>query len=231
MGASVQFKSKEGIMQAFQGVEVDAWSVWQHKQLLFKGIGDQDLSAFLDMLAENSTNAVYTVKWYEDITDKKQIKDNTPCDGSLNFKLNADGQEINQSQYGVVKYNNELVSRINGMEEKFNLLLDKFEGESEEPENKLGIIGDIIGHPSIAPLLPQLLSVVLGINNQPQPQQYTPAIVGNVPEDKRLTEAIQRLKIYDSKLADHLMKLATIAETDPNTFAMVMQTLDNYRPQ
>lgn len=239
MAVSVQFKSKEATIQAFQNVEVEAWSVWQHKQLLFKGIGDQDLNAFLDMLCENSTNAIYTIKWYEDIHDKKAIKDNTPCDGSFNFKLNADTQEINQSQYGVIKHNNELASRVGAMESKFDLILEKLEGESEEEEqpNRLGIIGDIIGHPAIAPMIPTFIAMLTGTQypagnykGHLQPMQNYQATVGNIPNETKLNDAIERLKLYDDKLADHLLKLAIIAETDRNTFAMVMQTLEAYKP-
>lgn len=225
---SIQFGDKDSAIKAFENVDCPAWSVWQSKQLLFKGIGETDLDAFLEMLAAGSTNAIYTIRYYEGITDKKHIKNDTPFDGSFNFKLNADSQQINNSQYAVLANKNELLSRVNGLDQKFDAIMSKLEEEEEEeeePTNRLGIIGEIIGHPAIAPLIPQVLSMMLGIKPGETAPQYIPATVGNIP-DTKMNEAIERLKLFDDRLADHLMKLANLAEKDPGTFKMIMQSLD-----
>lgn len=229
MSTSVQFRDKESALAAFNNVECEAWSVWQNKQLLFKGIGSGDLSAFLDMLSESSTNAVYTIRYYEEITEKKHIKNDTAFDGSFNFKLNSDGQEINGAQYSGIRNNNELLSRVNGLDTKFDMIMSKLEEEEEEEEpNRLGIIGDIIGHPAIAPLIPQFISLLMGVKPGDNAPQYIPATVGNIP-DTKLNEAIERLKLFDDKLSDHLTKLANLAEKDPATFEMIMKSLEAYK--
>jgi len=228
IGSSIQFRGKQAVLEAFDNVDVQAFTIWQGKQYLFKGSGATELDGFLTMLEQNSMNAIYTVKVYEDITDKKQIKSNTPDDGSFNFKLNADGMEITNGQYTSFNNRNELISRIGAIENKFDAIISKLEEQQEdEPENRLGIIGEIIGHPAIAPLLPQVMAMLMGTNAQQQ-QYRQLATVGNVP-DPKLNEAIERLKLADDRLSDHLMKLADIAANDPNTFAMIMQSLDNYQ--
>lgn len=249
--ASVQFRSAEMALQAFGNTDCEAWSVWQGKQLLYKGIGDEDLKAFFDLLEDQASNAVYTLCYYEDITSKKNINSKTPFDGSFNFRLNSDRMEITQAQYSKVGSLNELQSKVSAMENRIGDFLDKLENrEEEEPEppNRLGIIGDILEHPAIAPLLPQLLAMVTGTNkqigyaNQINGKQAVngdeiPGVVrmgavgavSNVPPaiTDKTNQAIERLQLVDPNLSDHLTMLANLAEKDPGTFQLLLSSLEN----
>lgn len=239
VGSSIQFRGKAAVIEAFENVDAKAFTIWQGKQYLFKGMGEEELEAFLNMLEQNSMNCIYTVKVYEDIADKKAIKSNTPDDGSFNFRLNADEQLITNNQYAASYNRNELISKIGALENKFDTVMAKLEEEPEEDEqpNRLGIIGDIIAHPAIAPIIPQLAAMLMGMaqrqgQNFQQPRVMQPGTVGNIPSTNNspmLNDAIERLKLADSKLAEHLLKLANLAEKDPGTFAMFLQTLEAYQ--
>lgn len=231
--ASVQFKSAEKASEAFGNTECQAWSVWTGKQLMYKGIGVADLDAFLDLLKDNgASNAIYTIAYYEEITDKKKINSKTAFDGSFNFRMNDEGQEITGDQYHKFYRNNEVQSRLSGLEKKFELLMEKFDSDVEtETENKLGVIGEVLSHPAIAPVIPQLMQqIVAGLFKPVQqvpPRLQAVAGIGNIAEqDPRLAEVITRLLKADPKLVDHLIKLADMSENDPQNFAIVVAALE-----
>src|SRR5574343_316699 len=97
--ASIQFNNLESVLNAYTNRGVDAWAIFQGSQFMFKGIGLSDLEQILNSLSNGGTNAVYKLKVFEEITDEKNIKNNTPDDGSFNFRLNSDQMAITQSAY------------------------------------------------------------------------------------------------------------------------------------
>ena len=244
--SSVQFKSAEKAIDAFKNTSCSAWSVWQSKQLLYKGIGSDDLESFLDLLADGSTNAVYTIAYYEDIADRKSINSKTPFDGSFNFKLNSEDQEIDNRQYKSFYKSSELLSKVNGLEDKFNLLMEKMDGKADsEDENRLGVIGEILDHPAIRPVIPQLLqNVVSKIFATPSQVRELPKMqavsgVGTVATNQatdnqnitayqaaEIERAIERLIKADPKLSEHLTKLADMSERDPESFNLIISAFD-----
>ena len=235
MAKSIHFRNIEDTVNAVKSTGYEAWSVWEQNLLLCKGIGTDDLQQFLDLLSDGGTNAIYTVKYYAKIADKDDIKNNTAHDGAFNFKMNGDGQEITQAQYGSIKHSNELQNRVSGIEAKIDLIAEALERDTDEVEekpNRLGIIGEIMAHPSIAPIMPRLIESFLGaLQPQQQPQRIPmPAIasVGNIPADNELQAAIDKLKTFDPKLSEHLTKLAIIAEQQPQTFKMILNSLDSF---
>lgn len=234
MAKSIQFRGSDQVEEAFKNSGAASFSIWQDKQFLFKGCGDAELSAFLELLEQSATNAIYTVKIYEDITNKKEIKSNTPDDGSFNFRLDGDGMEITKEQYTRVGNYNELASRINGIDEKFNLILDKFEEEKEsKPGGGLGLIGDILSSPTLQPIISNILTSLIGGNGQnaPRPQIAQASHLGNVPAPGSIEQSIAILKAADPKLQEHLQKLASIATNDKATFAMITAAIDNVQTQ
>lgn len=241
MAESVHFRDLESAVAAVKNTGYEAWSVWEKNFLLCKGIGTDDLNAFLELLAESSTNAIYTVRYYAKIADKDDIKNNTPHDGAFKFRLNSDGQEVTQSQYGVIRHNNELASRVAGIEsnqERILKILEEETIEDREKPNSLGVIGEILAHPAIQPMIqPFLSSLLLGTSmtpgqSQQRPAFMQPATVGNIPNDKELLESSLRvLQEQDPRYIEHIAKLANIAVTDPQTFKMILASLDGYTIQ
>lgn len=223
--ASIQFKSIDTVLEAYERRKVPAWSLWQGSQFMFKYEGDDleqgasELQTILEALRE-STNAIYTLKVYEDVPGGR-IKDKTPHDGSFNFKLNADSQEISQQQYGSLRKYDKLEQE---MQEIKQLLLAR--EEEEEPQNRLGIIGEILNDPGTSSIVVPLIMKAFGLGNLP-PQQM-PMRINGIEQDEQqtLSEALRILKANDPKLAEHLMKLAKLSNESPDSFKFLLTTLD-----
>lgn len=229
---SVQFRGVDTVLEAYQRREVAAWSIWQGKQYMFKyegsdiSEGANQLHEVLKMLS-NATNAIYTLKVYEDLKKGAKIKSNTPDDGSFNFRLNMDTQEITMAQYTRTNNSNELLSRLTAIEAK----LQADDEEEEEEPNRLGMIGHILEHPVLGQLAAGFLGKILA------PAQQVPALaagrIAGLPEATAqptapdLSNAVAVLLQHDPKLAEHLGKLAALATNNPQSFQFLLQTLDN----
>lgn len=229
MASSIQFKGIDGVINAYENRKVAAWSLWQGKQFMFKYEGNdleqgaEQLQATLDLLAE-STNAIYTLKVYEDLPGHK-IKSNTPDDGSFNFKINGDEQAITQNQYGVIRNNNAIADRLTAIEQKLN---EQEEYVDVPEENKLGVIGDIISHPVIQPFVSQIIAALFAKKSDaPAPPQMQRVAISGINDDAEITAAIADLKQYDGQLAAHLVKLAALAKSSPDSFKFLLTTLDS----
>lgn len=226
--ASVQFKGVNSVIDAYERRKVPAWSLWQGSQFMFKYEGDdmeqggQELQSILEVLSD-STNAIYTLKVYEDLPGGK-IKDKTPHDGSFNFRLNADNQEITNSQYGALRNQNAILEKLESLEKRLN---EKDEEEDDEPPSKLGLIGEILNDPGTSQIVLPLIMKAFGIGTTPS----HPAMrsINGIPDDDRATlnEAMQILKTADPKLPEHLMKLAKLSKESPDSFKFLLQTLDS----
>lgn len=238
---TVQFRTAADVIAAFGRVKnAGAWSLWDGSRFMFKGSGREELEAFLDLLNENgASNAVYTLKYYEGPKKLETIKSKTDFDGSFNFRLNSDNMEVTNGAYKDFMQSHALTSRVNGLESKLDLLIETLAKDPEPEPNRLGIVGEILEHPAIAPLLPGIINALVGpagklatgagpaprLSAIPAPAQV--AGIGNVLEqDPRLAAAVGRLCTLDPNLAAHLDKLATLGERDPATFNYILTQLD-----
>lgn len=230
--ASVQCRGREMVIEMFQNRNVDAWSIFQGKQYLFKGMGEAELDAVLDMIMRSASNSMYTLRVYEGITNPTDIKEKTPYDGSFNFTLAGaignDTQSIN-ARIGLIQQT---------IEKKVAEKIDKMMSEEDnekEPPSKLGMIGEILDHPVLGNILEKIALAFIEKNMTAAPaatgQHTATAIpmkaVGNITTDTELTKALEKLKQYDSKLTDHLKKLAILAEKDRATFNIIINSLEN----
>lgn len=240
--SSIQFKGIDVVLEAYESRNVAAWSLWQGRQFLFKYEGDNvteganELHSILDKL-KHSTNAIYTLKVYEDLGKGGKIKNNTPDDGSFNFKLNFDEQEISSQQYGSLRRQDKLEQDIAELKQ---MILERDNEEEEDEPHRLGVIGEILNDPGISqilqPLIQPFLSKILGLGSTPA--QTPMRSISGINDDTRstntanddaaatLNEAIKILKEADPKLPEHLMKLATLSKESPDSFNFLLQTLD-----
>jgi hypothetical protein len=247
VSSSVQFRGKEQVITAFENKRVDAWSIWQGKQFMHKGMGQNELEDFINLLDRSNTTAIYTLKVFEDIDDVKKIKANTDHDGSFNFRLyerDADGYMPFQSRQNV-----ELEKKIDLLEERIEQLLEEKETEEENPKDILGTITGLLSDPDKLGKLIDLGKSLLG-----QPVQ--PAYVGNVSRAHEMTSlspssnagpvnvtnvnvseeqrihrlgiAIDTLEKNDPLILEHLEKLASMASNKPDQFKMLVGMLDMY---
>lgn len=227
--SSIQFKNRNSVLDAYSDRDVKAWSIWQGKQFMFKGWGLEELEPIIDLLGNGGTNAIYTLRVYEDLEDKRQIKSNSVDDGSFNFRLNDERQEITNSQYWKNDNRENILDKLTRIEARLD------EEDTEVKTNKsLGKLGDILEHPAILPVVPLLiekvLSALLGPNNQAQQQpqlNYTApqSLAGIDSNDDLIRINIEKLKKHDPDLGTHLSKLVEIAETNPTLFKAIINSL------
>jgi len=250
--ATIQFKGFDNVVKAFEYKEVDAWSIFDGKRLLHKGIGIDDLKQFLTLIMQ-STNAIYTLKVYEDIDDARKIKSNTPDDGSFNFRLNADEQDITFSQYQRTNNYKTVDERLGAIE--------KLLAEDPEDEDELSFMDSIgkafeksivgaIEEPDkpnfIADALKNIFNIQLpvskpAIGNVVHASTIAGLETGNenkpVPGDieknndaadrlQRLGNAIDILEKHDKKLVEHLEQLAKIAQYNPQKFESLLTMMN-----
>src|ERR1700685_3171508 len=81
----VQFFGAKDVLKAFAARGLQTWGLFQSKQFINAGEGEDSLTAFLDMLGGGS-DTIYTLKVYR-TADPDDITDKTECSGSFNFKL------------------------------------------------------------------------------------------------------------------------------------------------
>lgn len=235
--SAIQFRSIGDTVAAYERLDCPVWSLWDGKRFMFKGEGADELRAFLDLMNNNgSTNAEYVLAYYEGVADKSAVNSKTPFDGSFRFRLNSDGTEITTGQYRQIGSINEMQTKMSVIESKLDVLLseeDDGEGESES----LGIVGQILGHPSIAPMIPVLVEKIMSSVFNPAAVQPAPSMpplrkvsgiepVSAAHSDAVLQNAIDRLSKADPKLALHLSQLADLSERDPNSFNYVVKMLE-----
>lgn len=214
---SVQFRSPQNVLDAYVNRQVAAWSIWHGKQFMFKYEGESvdegaaHLAELLQVLQQSQ--GIYTLRVYEDLDGK--IKSNTPDDGSFNFRFQDAVGYMGGGQ------NNELLSELRAMKLEIEQL--KSERDEEEPENKLGVLGDALEVPGVAQalagLVPQLVAKLFGVS--------APQALAGVPgaEIKTLADALAVLQAADPEFEIHMIQLATLARENETKFKSVVSMM------
>lgn len=244
MSKSVQFKGVESVLDAFESRKVPAWGLFQDRTFLFKYEGEnmEEATDFLSGILEKlsrSSNAIYTLKVYEDLNGQK-IKEKTESDGSFNFRLNDENQEITNSQYARMGSLNGIAERLEAIESR---LTDK---EGEEKPHKLGLLGEILQDENLGPVVANAMGSILQsilpalmpkakpahqpTTTNPNFAEIRPAGIAGIAEDElQINKAISILRKADDRLPEHLLKLAAISQKDPATFQILLSTLDSFK--
>lgn len=212
MGLSVQFTNKGTVIRAYENRNVEAWSLWQGRQFLFKGMGTEELETVLNAIADGGTNGIYTLKVYEDIEDSSLIKSKTEDDGSFNFRLNEPSMGL--PQHTLTSYNH-LDERLKRLEES-----PEVEDIEEVQVTTNSIIGELMGNPAIAALIPVLIDKLvnfLGANQNKPPESQNQVSSGNV---------VESMKAIDPNFENHLAKLQQIAVKNPALYDMLIANLE-----
>lgn len=235
--AAVQFFGVDNVVKAFEYKKIPSWAIFQGRSLIHKNESSSlddsadSLEEFLKMLGDTSV-AVYTLKVYEGA--KPKINEKTPCDGSFNFRL-VEEEERQQRQLVYREGNNKLAEEVKLLrEEVATLLAVDTEGEDDHQTvgGVEGFIGALLQDPTKIPQLVEGVKAVLNmfsVKPPPQyapPQQLRPVAIAGIDDDAKLKSAISRLLQHDTKIADHLTKLADIADQDKNTFDYLIGMLE-----
>jgi hypothetical protein len=227
MASSVQFRGIDEVLTAFDNIKCPAWSILQGGQFMFKHAGKtedeagQALRQTLEML-EGSSNSIYTLRVYEDITERSKLKANTAYDGSFNFRLNMESQELTQAEYRRHGSLTAMQSELSAVKAQLAAMQEEEEDDDEtDTEKTLGEIGSLINNPVVM----QLAQMIFGVKPKELP---TPGALAGVNEQEpKIKAAVEILKLHDTRLGDHLEKLATIAQTAKPSFDFLLNTLDS----
>lgn len=220
--SSIQFRDPVQIIEAYKGRGVEAWSISCGKQFMFKGIGEDDFAQIINTLAESDSYATYTVQVYEDIDEAKKIKNNTPNDGSFNFKLNEDLRQriglVRGYREGEEKNPNNIFVKLESIEKQ----LAELQAEEPEPEKEssLGMIGELLAHPVISQVIGKLISGAGAVGAIP------PVNMNMEKFTEEQNNPYEVLKNYDPDLNAHLEKLVLIAKNEPQTFQAIIKNFD-----
>lgn len=250
MASNVQFIGTDQVIRAFEARNIDIWSIWCGKEYHIKGNGVEELKAYLDMIAESQTAATYTLKVYEDLTDIKEVKSNTPHDGSFNFKLFSVYDQPGRTgiigrHYGYPSRDDIVLQKLQEFDTKLNLLAAGPEIDPEEETIEKAVLG-MIQEPSklheFFQALQQGKNLLMGhpvemgsigsVFKAGQTKPGSSAAAGQAPQNlsqqsseeigQRIATALDILEQNDPQLVEHLEKLAIMAQNNPVQFKTII---------
>lgn len=221
----VQIIGKDAVLSRFNKFDTDTWALYQGKQFIVGGIGEDQLSDWLNDLSTAGSTATYVLRMYDAELPPTAATGNADYVASINFKLvdSYEGQ-------GIHGHSVKLMQRLDAIEKK----LDAEEQGEEEPGGINDVIMGWLTEPEKLGMVVGAFRQLVGMGGAlpPAPMQ---AIAGfNVAKDNAppgvdkeqqlqiLAKALDILEKADPKIVEHLDKLATLSQTDPLIFAGVI---------
>jgi hypothetical protein len=231
---TVQFRSAEDVVAAYENMGVPMFAIWAGKQLLFPFEGDnvEDGVAFLEELLPKLAHSagIYMFCVYKH-TGKDGICNTTPYNASFNFQLNRlrdeEGRYLNNYSPSM---GNELISKVEALSIQNNLIMQELAElrsggvDEDEVEGKVGAIERLLNHPIVTGMLSKMFGEIAPAMPPAGAAQKTG--IAGVDEDKRIEAAVNELKKVDPELPAHLEKLARVAKVDAAGFKMLLAYLD-----
>lgn len=230
MGVSVQFVGITEVMKAFDNMKCVKWSVCQGKALNFSYSGNDleegrdDLEEWLKMIGNRTTQAIYTLKFYEGHKEGR-ITAATPETTSFNFRLCDELEEGNRRPGYPVRYNPAeftLLEEVRELKQEIKTLRSDQEkqpaavGSAEEP---LEFWEKILDHPIAIAAIGKVLNIDLS-------GMMAAGKIAGVPEGTDIDSIIEKLYKFDPDLDQHLYKLSVMAEKNPANFKVLLSMLD-----
>jgi len=240
---TVQLRSPNQVMEAYQNWENPQFAILTGKQLLFANDkedatmeeGEQLLQQWLTWIKSGGSAAIYTLAIYKNPT--KGITNATPYNGSVNFQFNeysysGNGGSVNGANNEGLKL---ILDKMEGMQLQINKLQQEIEDDDDDDDDEPDTMGQItafISNPVIAGLLGSLIpNGSKMLKPTAMPQQNEPGnvarITGTTDNDtqKRMAETLRKLQAAVPNLPDVLDQMCKLAETNPGTFNFYMSSL------
>lgn len=249
MPKAVHFHGVNKIVEAFENKQVPFFAVVSDKCVIHKNDKIEtmeeaatDLETFLGMLNEGS-NAVYTLRIYE-TAPAGGIKENTPADYSLNFRLNLPDmlpESVNKARYYEAKTNqtNEILSELKALHARLDKIEEEEieEEEEEQPEGIAGVlngtINSLIQNPEVQQMIAGKLVGWLGglTGSQPAAIAGIPATATEISEEvqDKIDQAVDTLAQNTPGgavlLCEKLEKLAAMSVNNAGQYQMLLKML------
>jgi FtsZ-binding cell division protein ZapB len=238
---TVQFRTIEDVIQAYENRDVPAWAIFAGNQFMFSFSGDSvtdgkaELEGILQKLSDNQSSAIYTLCIYEDLPKGGKIKSGTQNDGSFNFRLHEYATNyipgVPGGRYGLMMNENKvLIDEIKALRMEVAELKSKVDQESEEDQDDeeddlLGRIGKILENPSLQPIIQTIAGRITDFITPKKEGGEAEnmglrkiAGVPNSDNDSKVSEAVNILSESVPDLGDVLMKLANLSRKSPRQF-------------
>lgn len=148
------FQGLDNVVAAFKSRGLPTWAVFNKKNLMHCGDGEDTLAEYLQLLADNFSGITYTLKTYKDGAD--DVTDLTGSSGSFTFRLD-EGYSPGALRGGM--YGNSMAgglgARLAAIEKKLSIgavgevketstmgkLVDTFLGWIQDPDDVIKIVG------------------------------------------------------------------------------------------
>lgn len=238
-GGPVQFRGIDRVLEAFENMQIPAWSLWCGKAMNLYYDGDDmeqakvKLDNYLRMCDQNSP-ATYMLCVYEELKPGERINSKTPYTASFNFKLQA--YDAPSAAVAMISEEKRLMQEtMRALTAEVSALRERLDAEAEpadEPQAGIGaVINGLLDMPeikqAIAGRIIELFNKIVPMSNV----NTAGRIAGPDPapdQIDKLNQAIPVLLKHDPNLGDHLGMLAGLAERDHNKFMSLIGMLKSF---
>ena len=254
IGNAPQFRGVDAVIEAYENANIPAFAVCYAKDINLRYTGDsieegaELLRAYLEKVKDIGSQAIYQLRLYEDLNGKS-MRSNTASDMAFKFVLNERDQNYLPVAAGDKVSNSDLIKILGELADlkaenavlkiKLDQLEDDEDSETDQEQGK-HVSGAPPLQPSIGQVLVEKLAPALSVIGERIvdliiPPPAVPGKVsgitietGNIDEEKLIEQSVRRLR---NKIPDNpgvgmvLMKLADLAEKEPNTFSFYLGIL------
>ena len=233
MAFQTELNNANSVVEWFSSnAENPYFSVWLGSNISFQFCQDdfelakQKLQENLEAAEQNKNYNKYTLKIHPELNKDGYIDNKTPVISSITFKCYDKATDTTLQpleRYQPTPAMVEILNKLNGLEQRFAAqeVEEEEEEEINEPPKTIGeVVAAYLADPMIKNLLVNLGMKLLN-GNKP-----VTALAG-VPteQEEKIAYAIEVLKQADPTLGDDLLKLAAIAQQDPQQFNFLLSML------
>jgi len=259
MGKAVQLRGTPNIMTAFDSLEITSCALFYESRCLFKTAGESldvtraFLQGFLKKLEVSNTTAMYELRFYEDVKDRKKIKVSTEADYAYNVMLfdpeeyPSTGMVTRREGYALV------LQELQDLKAQMAIQKQEAEEEDDEPEavtgtsNILGFFNKLLDNQEVQNKIGQLVTGWMDKLLLPAPASNTfpmttsneAGAMGSIPgaqgqamitqeQALKIQSSIEILAGIDPQLGDHLEKIAQLAQKSPGKYKTMISMLNSF---
>jgi len=261
MAEAVQMRGTPLILAAFDRIDISAWGLFYKERCLFRCAGEDlqesraQLQGFLKQLEQSNTTTIYSLRFYEEVKDKKKIKPGLEPDYAYNVTLFNDedypapGAVSRQSGYSL------LMQELQDVKAQLAIRQKEDEEEGDDEPEQVGSVGSrllafldkLLDNPVVEQKIGQLASgwldnllttpsIPITMNGQPREAGAMGSVPGAATEQPMITQeqaqkiqtSIEILAAADPQLGDHLEKIAQLAQKNPNRYRSLITMLNSF---
>lgn len=243
---TVQLRDIPDVLTAYTNWNTPQFAIWSGKQMLFTyddedasvEDGQQLLHQWLEWIQKSNSAGIYTLAIYKN--QKKEITNNTPYNGSVNFQLNAYQYNTQSGTIGqvgdpAVKM---LVDEVRAMRLELNAIKNDTDNDDDDDnsDNVLGQITTLLSNPLVGAIITAIMPNAKVPQQVKSPTSTTMQTVSGTAtkiagtsdqtdDDKRIANAMVALKENVPNLPAVLEQLSLLAIKHPSQMQLYVSAL------